>query len=87
MITLPTLTALMMLTITFGPLDINSGYRTAKHNKKVGGVANSRHIQGKAFDIGTHNLSKEQKKDLIAKAKVVFDVVISYKNHIHIHIK
>lgn len=87
MITLPTIAALMMLTITFGPLKVNSGYRSVEHNKKVGGVTNSRHIQGKAFDISTHNLSKKQKRDLIAKAKVVFDVVIIYSNHIHVHIK
>lgn len=30
---------------------INSGTRCTKHNKAVGGVANSRHLVGKAFDI------------------------------------
>lgn len=30
---------------------INSGYRTAAHNKRVGGVSNSQHLYGKAADI------------------------------------
>ncbi len=30
---------------------INSGYRTKKHNKKVGGVPNSAHTTGNAADI------------------------------------
>lgn len=30
---------------------VNSGYRTAAYNKKVGGAANSYHVKGQAFDI------------------------------------
>lgn len=33
------------------PVMINSGYRTVAYNKKVGGVSNSQHVQGKAADI------------------------------------
>lgn len=33
------------------PLLINSGFRSAKLNKKVGGVANSYHLKGLAADI------------------------------------
>lgn len=33
------------------PATITSGTRCAKHNKNVGGVSNSRHLQGKAIDI------------------------------------
>lgn len=33
------------------PVTVNSGYRCAKHNKKVGGVSTSQHTQGKAADI------------------------------------
>lgn len=33
------------------PVTINSGYRTAAYNKKVGGSANSYHMKGQAFDI------------------------------------
>ena len=33
------------------PVIINSAYRTAAHNKKVGGSSNSQHLLGKAADI------------------------------------
>ena len=33
------------------PVTINSGYRCATHNKAVGGVTASRHLQGQAADI------------------------------------
>lgn len=33
------------------PITIISGYRTEKHNKKVGGVRNSYHLRGMAADI------------------------------------
>lgn len=33
------------------PFKINSGYRTEKHNKRVGGVSESSHTKGYAVDI------------------------------------
>ncbi len=36
---------------------INSGYRTKKHNKNVGGASNSQHIYGKAADIVVRGVS------------------------------
>lgn len=33
------------------PININSGYRSPKHNAKIGGVKNSQHLTGKAADI------------------------------------
>lgn len=39
-----------------GPIIINSGVRCPAHNKKVGGVANSQHLYGKAADIRVKNI-------------------------------
>lgn len=33
------------------PIHINSGYRSPKHNKRIGGVPNSYHTKGMAADI------------------------------------
>lgn len=33
------------------PVQINSGNRCAKHNKKIGGSPNSQHLKSKAVDI------------------------------------
>lgn len=45
-------------TIAGIPFMINSGFRTAEHNKKVGGVANSAHLTGKAVDLRATNNSE-----------------------------
>ncbi len=41
------------------PVLISSGLRCVTHNQKVGGVANSRHIQGKAVDFCVRDLSAQ----------------------------
>ena len=33
------------------PIRVTSGYRCIKHNKAVGGMTDSRHIQGRAVDV------------------------------------
>ena len=43
------------------PFKINSGYRTAKHNKKVGGKKGSSHLQGFAADIACTDSNTRQK--------------------------
>lgn len=42
------------------PIKINSGYRSPEHNKSVGGVKNSMHVQGKAADIVIEGLTPSQ---------------------------
>lgn len=39
-----------------GPVMVNSGYRCARHNAEVGGVANSRHLLGCAADVRPRDL-------------------------------
>lgn len=41
------------------PIYINSGYRCAEHNAKIGGVKNSKHILGQAADMRVDNVSPE----------------------------
>jgi uncharacterized protein YcbK (DUF882 family) len=47
--------AFQRLRYIFGPLEVNSGFRTYTHNakKSVGGAINSQHLYGKAIDIDT----------------------------------
>lgn len=42
------------------PIIINSGYRSIKHNKAVGGVKGSYHTKGMAADIVVEGLSPKQ---------------------------
>lgn len=41
------------------PITINSGYRTKKHNKSVGGATKSQHLTASAADITVANRSPE----------------------------
>ena len=42
------------------PLNINSAYRTAAHNRAVGGADYSQHLYGRAADIRISGVSTEQ---------------------------
>ena len=42
------------------PIYINSAYRTAKHNEKVGGSPKSQHLLAKAADIRTTSLRPKE---------------------------
>ena len=39
------------------PVTVSSGIRCTKHNAEVGGVSNSRHLQGKAIDLNVSGFS------------------------------
>jgi hypothetical protein len=43
------------------PFKINSGYRTVKHNRTVGGSSTSSHLNGSAVDINCKNSSVRQR--------------------------
>lgn len=49
------------------PIYINSGYRSPKHNKKVGGSPNSQHLLGKAADIVVKGMEPKEVADTIEK--------------------
>jgi len=47
------------------PIKINSGYRSPKHNAKVGGAENSQHLLGKAADIVIDGITPDEVADAI----------------------
>lgn len=51
------------------PVIINSAYRTPDYNKKVGGVANSQHVYGKAADIRLKSTESRQCLQLLQSAE------------------
>ncbi|MZQ75278.1 MAG: DUF882 domain-containing protein [Peptoclostridium sp.] len=55
------------------PMTINSGYRTAAYNAKVGGAKNSMHVQGIATDFALPNefytFSKERQEQFLQNVK------------------
>ena len=63
------------------PIIVNSGYRCVKHNKAVGGVANSQHTKGEAADIRCDD-NKKLLKLLIEGQK--YDQLIIYPTFLHV---
>lgn len=49
------------------PIQINSGYRSPSHNKKIGGVPDSQHVKGKAADIVIKGMSSKQVATVIER--------------------
>ena len=60
------------------PIVVNSGYRCPEHNKRVGGVANSQHIFGKAADIYVEGWSNKQLLDVIRALTVAKKIYVGY---------
>jgi zinc D-Ala-D-Ala carboxypeptidase len=64
------------------PLQINSAYRSAKHNKAVGGSPNSQHLHGRAFDI---SLATVTPLELVKHAKAAgFTGIGRYDTFVHV---
>ena len=70
------------------PIKVNSGYRCEVHNKNVGGVKNSKHVQGFACDLSCALGSAKMfqaVKELREQGKLQdLDYCIKYKTFIHI---
>ena len=69
------------------PITVNSGYRSPKVNKAVGGASTSQHTKGEAADI-TAGSKEENKKlfELIQTLNLPFDQLINEKNYSWIHV-
>lgn len=75
------------------PIRVNSGYRCAKHNRKVGGVAASQHLLGEAADVVPVNSEKGKvKSELVRLVRIIkeqgaFDQLIVYPTFVHVSYK
>lgn len=66
---------------------VSSGVRCKQHNANVGGVANSRHLSGKAVDF---RVSGKSAKEVLAYAEKQPEIRYAYaidKNYIHMDIE
>lgn len=71
------------------PIIVNSGYRSFKLNKAVGGAKNSQHLVGQASDIRTVQNTKESNKqlfELIKTSKLPFDQLINEYDYNWVHV-
>lgn len=65
------------------PISINSGYRTIRHNAKVGGKSKSSHLKGLAVDIAC-GTSRDRYNLLEALKSVGFNRIGIAKSFIHV---
>lgn len=66
------------------PVIVSSGYRCPVHNRNVGGVYNSQHVQGTAADIYCPGVSVEALADMAAE--IGFDGIGRYYNQGFVHV-
>lgn len=66
------------------PLTITSAYRTTSYNSRCGGISNSAHCKGRAFDISVKDTTI--KKVAIYADKIGCKCVIRYDNLSFVHI-
>jgi len=73
-----------------GRIVITSGFRTIEHNKKVGGVKSSYHMDGLAVDIKSYSkkhLILAIELSLMASKMVGYDSqIITYAKKSHVHV-
>ena len=71
------------------PIVVSSGYRCAKLNRAVGGVARSQHITGQAADIQSVSKSKADHKklfELAQRLRLPYDQLIDEYDYKWVHI-
>lgn len=72
------------------PAIVTSGSRCKQHNKEVGGVSNSRHLQGKAIDMYVKGVSGKDLlaylKTLVNKGELRYTYLITGSNACHFDI-
>lgn len=73
------------------PVRINSAYRTADYNKKIGGVSESQHLLCKAADITVKSKTPKQLaaviEDLIEQGKMKQGGIGVYPGFVHYDIR
>jgi uncharacterized protein YcbK (DUF882 family) len=69
------------------PVNINSGFRTASHNKKVGGATQSQHLYGMAADIAVTGVKPDDVADYAEKLLPGTGGIGRYKGFTHIDVR
>ena len=68
-------------------VNINSGYRTAQYNSRIGGAANSQHCYGAAADISFKGTSYQTVYDFVNNLYPNTLGLGLYKNFLHVDVR
>ncbi len=66
------------------PITLTSGLRTPQRNAQVGGVPNSAHLTGQAYDFVPKGISTKDAADRLVKSGIPFDQIEDGGDHVHI---
>ena len=69
------------------PVNINSGFRTASHNKKVDGAAQSQHCYGTAADISIAGVSPKTIAAFVETIMPSMGGIGIYKTFVHVDVR
>ena len=69
------------------PITVSSGRRCTKHNAKVGGVSNSRHLSGKAMDFCVSGMSADMVLTYVQKLPEIRYAYAIDRNFVHMDIE
>ena len=69
------------------PCIVSSGIRCKSHNQKVGGVADSRHLSGKAMDFRIQGKTALETLSLVQKLPGVRYAYAIDRNYVHMDVK
>lgn len=69
------------------PVNVTSGRRCAKHNARVGGVSNSRHLIGKAMDFSVRGKTSAEVLFYVQKKKNIRYAYAIDGSHVHMDIE
>lgn len=73
------------------PIQVNSGYRSTAHNKKISGAKNSYHVKGLASDLSVKDISPNALKEIIVglmdSGKITAGGVKAYVTFVHYDIR
>jgi len=73
------------------PVHINSGYRSPKVNRAVGGSSTSQHMVGEAADITVSHMDSQELADAIDRLNRSYDQLIRYApergGHVHVSLR
>lgn len=73
-----------LVEFTGAPIIVNSAYRSTQVNAAVGGVVNSRHLQGKAADIRSDKFTPSQLEGIVNARGISHRYMKAYATHLHI---
>lgn len=68
------------------PITVNSGYRSARLNRAVGGKPTSQHVRGEAADITAGSREENKKLIEIIRGNLEYDQLIDEKDGSWVHV-